>query len=54
MTRVDDAILYINKAKNVDIALPKARRFNAANVQKSESKWIGCFVPIPQYQNYTI
>jgi hypothetical protein len=47
MTRVDDAILYINKAKNVDIALAKARLFNAVKVQKSESKSIGLFCSNP-------
>jgi len=47
MTRVDYVILYIDKAKNVDLALAKARLFNAINVQKSESKWIDYFVPIP-------
>jgi len=38
MNRIDDAILCINKAKNIAIALAKARLFNVVNVRKSESK----------------
>jgi len=36
VSRIDDDILYIDKAKNVDLALAKARLFNAVNVQKSQ------------------
>jgi hypothetical protein len=41
MTRIDDATLYINEAKNAAIALAKASRgfgINVVNVRKSESK----------------
>jgi hypothetical protein len=47
MTRIEDTILFIDEAKNADIALAKARLFNDGNVQKSKSKWIGYSVPIP-------
>lgn len=48
MTRIDDTILCINEAKNAAIALAKVRLFNDVNVQKSKSKWIGYFVPVPK------
>ena len=48
MTRINDGILCIAEAKNADLALAKARLFNNVNVQKSKSKWIGYFVPIPK------
>jgi len=47
VTRIDDAILCIDEAKNAAVALAKARLFNDVNVQKNKSKWIGYFVPIP-------
>ena len=38
MTRIEDAILFIDEAKNADIALAKARLFNDGNVQKEQVK----------------
>ena len=38
MTGIDDAILYIDEAKNTAIALAKARLFNAVNGQKEQVK----------------
>jgi len=48
MTGIDEAILCINEAKNVAIATATARLFKEVNVQKSESKRIGYFVPVPK------
>lgn len=50
MNSNDDSILCIDEAKNTDIALAKARLFNNVNVQKSRSKCIGYFVPIPKWK----
>lgn len=43
---MDDGILCINEAKNTAIA--KASLFNEVNVQKSKSKLLGYYVPVPK------
>lgn len=46
ITGIDDGILCINEAKNTAIA--KASLFNEVNVQKSKSKLLGYYVPVPK------